>query len=93
MLLGLSSGIPASSRGATAQLAEKPIYHSYMEAEKYIRDFTGAVPGFVSTRSVLYPALQSCITGETDEKSALEQYETQANEIIQEYTERSVVLN
>ncbi|MDO4332633.1 MAG: ABC transporter substrate-binding protein [Eubacteriales bacterium] len=93
VLLGLSSGIPASSRVATAQLAENPIYQSYMDAEKYIRDFTGAVPGFVSTRAVFYPAIQSCITGEQDEQSALEQYETQANEIIKEYTDRSLVLN
>lgn len=93
ILLGLSSGIPASSRVAMAQLTEKPIYQSYMDAEKYIRDFTGGVPGFVSTRSVFYPAIQSYITGEADEKSALEQYETQANEIIREYTDRSLILN
>lgn len=92
-LPGMSSGIPASQSVVEAQMAENPIYQSYVDAEKYIFDFTGAVPGFVSTRAVFYPAIQSCLTETEDAETALRTYQDEANDIIQEYTERSVALN
>lgn len=92
-LPALSSGIPASQKAVEDQLDEKPIYNAYRNAQKYVFDFTGAVPGFVSTRAVFYPAVQSCITESSDAKGALWTYQEAANEIILEYTQRSVVLN
>lgn len=92
-LPALSSGIPASMPVAEAQMEEYPIYQSYLQAQQYIFDFTGAVPGFVSTRAEFYPAIQSCLTGTNDPASALRTYQDAANEIIEEYTERSIALN
>lgn len=89
----LSSGIPASQTVIKAELEANPIYQSYMDAETYIFDFTGAVPGFVSTRAEFYPALQSCLTENTDAQGALSTYQDAANKIIDEYRERSVALN
>lgn len=92
-LPALSSGIPASGSVAQRQTEEFPIYQSYADAQKYIFDFTGAVPGFVSTRAEFYPAIQSCLTGASDPAEALKTYQDAANEIIREYTERSIALN
>ncbi len=92
-LPALSSGIPASSPVAESQMEEYPIYQSYLQAQQYIFDFTGAVPGFVSTRAEFYPAIQSCLTGASDPATALKTYQDAANGIIDEYAERSIALN
>jgi multiple sugar transport system substrate-binding protein len=89
----LSSGIPASQSVVKSEMEKNPIYQSYMDAEKYIFDFTGAVPGFVGTRAEFYPAIQSCLTGNATAQEALKAYQDAANEIIKEYEERSVALH
>lgn len=89
----MNSGVPAMENVAQALSAENPLFLSYRDTEKYLFDFTGGAPGWVSTRSVFYPEIQAVISGEKTARQALMDYEEAANEIITEYTENSVVLN
>lgn len=74
-------------------VAANPMYPAYVEASQYLWDFTGNVPGYVSTRSMLFPQLQAAFSGSKTAKEALEAYSSDANEVIKEYTENSLVLN
>lgn len=87
------NGVPSMPKVLDALSADNPLYTAYQDAEKYLFDFTGGAPGWVATRSVFYPEIQSMISGEKTPQQALTDYETAANKTIQEYTENSVILN
>lgn len=87
------NGVPAIPTVLDTLSAGKPLYSAYQEAEKYVFDFTGSAPGWVATRAVFYPEMQSAFSGEKEPKAALDDYQEAANEIILEYTQNSVVLN
>jgi len=70
-----------------------PLYPAYAEASQYLWDFTGNVPGYVGTRAMLFPQLQAAFSGSKTAAEALEAYSADANKIIDEYTENSLVLN
>lgn len=89
----MSSGVPAINSVLAAHVADNPLYAAYQSVEGYIFDFTGAAPGWVSTRNVFYPEIQAAISGEKTPEEALKDYEKAANEIIKEYADNSVVLN
>lgn len=89
----MTKGVPAMISVMNVMSEENPLYVAYQDAEKYLFDFTGGAPGWVSTRAVFYPEIQSTISGEKSPSQALADYEAAANEIIKEYTENSVVLN
>lgn len=74
-------------------VADHPMYPAYTEAASYIWDFTGNVPGYVGTRSKLFPQLQAAFSGSKTAAQALADYQKDANEVIEEYTENSLVLN
>ena len=76
-----------------AVVADHPMYPAYTEAAPFIWDFTGNVPGYVSTRSKLFPQLQAAFSGSKTAAQALEDYSKDANEVIEEYTQNSLVLN
>ncbi|MBQ9300741.1 MAG: extracellular solute-binding protein [Clostridia bacterium] len=58
-----------------------------------IWDFTGGVPGYVATRSHLFPAIQAAYSGDKTPAQALADYSAEANAIIEEYVENSLVLH
>lgn len=89
----MTNGVPAITNVLDAMSADNPLYSAYQEAESYIFDFTGGAPGWVATRSVFYPEIQSTISGEKTPAQAMTDYQAAANEIIEEYAENSVVLN
>lgn len=89
----INSGVPAVTAVADMLSTEQPLYKAYQDAEKYLFDFTGAAPGFVSTRAVFYPEIQNAISGNKTPQEALSDYQNNANEIIQEFMDYSVVLN
>lgn len=72
---------------------DHPMYPAYTEAAPCIWDFTGNVPGYVGTRSKLFPQLQAAFSGSKTPAQALADYQKDANEVIEEYTENSLVLN
>jgi len=72
---------------------ERPLYKEYQKRSKYIYDFTGGVPGYVETRSLFFPALQSRLSGAQTSAEALADYEEKANKIIDTYVSNSVVLS
>lgn len=74
-------------------LADHPMYTALKEIEPALWSFTGNVPGYVSTRGLLFPELQAAFSGEKTAEEALKDYQTGANEVIQEYRENSLVLN
>lgn len=71
---------------------ERPIYQEYQKRDQYVYDFTGGVPGYVETRALFFPAIQSKLSGKQSSADALADYEKGANKIIDEYTNRSVAL-
>ncbi len=85
--------IPCYASITEATSAEYPIYAGLAEVEPYVWDFTGGVAGYVSTRSLLFPALQAAFSGEKTAAEALAAYSAGANEVINEYMENSLVLN
>lgn len=87
------NGVPASSTLIAELKTENPLYESYQNAEKFFFDFTGKAPGWVATRSKFYPEIQSAFSGNKTPKAALSDYQSNANKIIKEYSERSLVLN
>lgn len=76
-----------------AVIKEHSLYPAYTDVSKYLWDFTGGVPGYVSTRSLLFPQLQAAFSGEKTAQQALSDYSADANKVIEEYTENSLVLN
>lgn len=72
---------------------ERPIYQEYLNLSEYVYDFTGGVPGYVETRSLFFPALQSKLSGAQSSAEALKDYTEKANEIIDTYVKNSVVLS
>ena len=86
-----SQPVFASVERATA--ADHPMYAALKEIEPALWSFTGNVPGYVSTRSLLFPELQAAFSGEKTAKQALTDYQNNANQVIQEYMENSLVLN
>jgi len=86
-------GVPAFSSIAKEQAAEYPVYAEYEKVDKYIYDFTGGVPGYVSTRASFFPALQAVFSDKQSSKDALAEYQEKANKVIDEYAKRSVALN
>lgn len=88
-----TAGVPVMKSISEKASVEHPIYASYAGVDQYVYDFTGSVPGYVQTRSFQFPALQSVFSGEKSAQKALEEFDRSANEVIGEYTTRSVVLN
>lgn len=86
-------GMPACNSIIESVKADKPIFGSYQKVSQYMFDFTGGAPGYVSTRSLFFPALQSKLSGKQSSKDALSNYTTKANEIIDEFSSKSVVLS
>ena len=76
-----------------AVIAATPMYPAYTKASSMLWDFTGNVPGYVSTRTLLYPELQAAFSGEKTAAEALADYSAEANKVIEEYTENSLVLH
>lgn len=76
-----------------ATSADHPMYAALKEIEPALWSFTGNVPGYVSTRGLLFPELQAAFSGEKTAAEALMDYQTGANEVIREYRENSLVLN
>ena len=74
-------------------IAANPMYPAYTKASALLWDFTGNVPGYVSTRSLLFPQLQAAFSGEKTAAEALADYSADANKVIEEYTENSLVLH
>ena len=89
----INSGLPAISTVYEALRADNPMFDAYKEAEKYSYDFTCGVPGFVAARSCFYPELQNAFSGTKTPAEALADYQKNANDVIQEYLDYSVVLN
>lgn len=87
------NGVPTLTSVLDDMKDDNPLYVAYQDAEKYVFDFTGGVPGWVSTRNVFYPEMQAAFSGTKTPEQALMDYQNAANEIILEYTENSVVLN
>jgi multiple sugar transport system substrate-binding protein len=85
-------GMPACNSVIEAVKEEKPLFVSYQKMGEYIFDFTGGAPGYVATRSLLFPALQSKFSGKESSKDALHDYMNKANKIVTEYTSKSVAL-
>ena len=70
-----------------------PFITAATQRADHIWDFTGAVPGYVGTRNYLFPALQAAFSGDKTPAEALAGYSESANEVIDEYTQYSLVLN
>ena len=82
--------------GVLAAIGDNPLYPLYQEFAARgdaVFDVTGGAPGYVETRALFFPAIQSVISGELTSREALERYAIAGNEIIEEYIRRSVVLN
>lgn len=71
---------------------ERPIYQEYLRLSEYVYDFTGGVPGYVETRSLFFPALQSKLSGAQSSAEALAEYTEKANKIIDTYTSNSAAI-
>jgi multiple sugar transport system substrate-binding protein len=87
-----TNAIPCFTEITEATSEENPLYLKYAEFEPYIWDFTGGVAGYVSTRSCLFPELQAAFSEEKTSAEALKNYSDNANEIIKDYMENSLVL-
>jgi multiple sugar transport system substrate-binding protein len=74
-------------------LAAHPEYAEFAKMTDKLWDFTGNVPGYVTTRSYLFPQLQSAFSGEKTAQQALTDYSAKANAVIDEYAKNSLVLN
>lgn len=85
--------MPSSLSVLEALGDERPIYQEYQKRDNYVYDFTGAVPGYVETRALFFPAIQSKLSGKQSSADALMDYQNAANKIIEEYSKRSVALN
>lgn len=92
-LTGMVNGIPTTTAVLEKMSGDNPLFTSYQAVTDLIFDFTGGAPGWVATRSTFYPEIQSCISGQKTAQKALEDYMNNANEIIQEYMDNSLVLN
>lgn len=90
---GMINGVPACNSVVNELKDENPIYSSYQDAEKYLFDFMDAAPGWVATRATFYPEIQSHFSGQKSARQALADYMKNANEIIKEYSDNSLVLN
>lgn len=88
-----TAGVPVLRSMSEAASSETPIFASYNGVDQYVYDFTGAVPGYVQTRALQFPALQSVFSGEKTAQQALDEFDAGANKVIEEYIARSVVLN
>lgn len=91
-LSGMVNGIPTTSAVLEKLSGDNPLYASYQAVNDLIFDFTGGAPGWVATRSTFYPEIQSCISGQKSAQQALSDYTANANEIIQEYMDNSLVM-
>lgn len=87
-----SAAIPAFKRLQSRAAEDSPIINSYTQIDNLIYDFTASAPGYVGTRQYLFPALQAAFSEEKTVKAALEDYQTSANKIIGEYSEKSAIL-
>jgi multiple sugar transport system substrate-binding protein len=87
-----TNAIPCFTAITEAASVENPLYTEYTKFEPNIWDFTGGVAGYVATRSTLFPELQAAFSGEKTSAEALASYSENANEIIQEYMDNSLVL-
>lgn len=76
-------------------LEANPYYKSFAEllTEGHTWIFNGTVPGYAQTRAKLYPELQAAFGGNKTPAEALKSYQDAANEVIQEYTDNSLILN
>lgn len=86
-------GIPVVPSISEKEGESNPLYAQYAKADQFVYDFTGGVPGYVETRAFLFPAIQSCISGEKSGEDALKEFDQRSNKVIEEYTKRSVVLS
>lgn len=91
-IVGMINGVPTLPDTLEAMSAENPLYTAYQGVEDLIFDFTGGAPGWVATRATFYPEIQSSFAGQKSAQDALNDYMNNANEIITEYKENSLVL-
>lgn len=70
-----------------------PFVNAASKNADHLWDFTGGVPGYVATRTFMFPAVQAAYSGEKTAAQALADYSAEANEIIADYTANSLVLN
>ncbi|HRX58791.1 MAG TPA: hypothetical protein P5075_08465 [Eubacteriales bacterium] len=87
------NALPCYQSVLSATEADHPLFTEMAKMEPYVWDFTGGVPGYVSTRAYLFPELQAAFSGEKTAAQALSDYEANANEVIQDYMDNSLVLN
>ena len=88
-----TNAFPCYASITEAAAGDNPVYTELAKMEPYIWDFTGNAAGYVSTRSLLFPELQAAFSGEKTAAQALADYQKNANEVIDDYMQNSVVLN
>ncbi len=88
-----TNAFPCYTSITEATAGDHPVYTELAKMEPYIWDFTGNAAGYVSTRSLLFPELQAAFSGEKTAAQALADYQKNANEVIDDYMQNSVVLN
>lgn len=89
----ISYAIPTTPEVFDAMAEDHPLFEAYADTTQYYFDFTGGAPGWVAARATFYPEMQSCIAGEKSAQDALNDFMNNANEIIQDYVDNSLVLN
>jgi multiple sugar transport system substrate-binding protein len=80
-------------RKSVAQKLDDPLKVKIAESAEYAADFSQRAPGYLKLRASLFPELQACVTGEKTPQEALDSYAKNANAILKDGVENSVLIH
>lgn len=93
LVMASKNTLPVRASVTEAVGDELPYLAAYTENSKYIFNFSNNIAGYNELRNVLFPELQSALTGEKTAQEALDSYVEKGNVVIDEGRAGSVIYN